>query len=343
MAGMKKHKQNNDNMDKLQNTFIKTLKKHSLLKKKDKVILGVSGGPDSIGMFYQFLSIKEEYKLRLVCAHFNHGLREEADYEEKFIKDICEGLGIRFISEKKDVNKFFKGDSLEQTARNLRLDFILKCSRQTKIKKVAFAHHKDDLIETVLMRLIRGSGLNGLRGFLPKSKFKSVTLIRPMVELTKKEIVDWLEIRKISYCVDKSNFEDKFLRNRIRLKLLPVLKELNANIVDNIYNLARGISLDYDFIYAFSWREFISLKKREVNQGVYLDLDKLKKLPAAIFNNVMRIAIEYVKGNTRKLESRHLDELRDMAFFRPVGSIVDLPFLLAKKEEKTVFIQSLIL
>lgn len=327
----------------VEETFTRTIKKSDLLKKKDKLILGISGGPDSVFMLHQFVKIKEEYKLRLVCAHFNHSLREEADSEENFVKNICDKLSIKFISVKKDVNKFFNGDSLEQTARNLRFDFFSQVSRQVKIKKVALAHHKDDLIETVLMRLIRGSGLKGLRGFLPKTRFKSLTVIRPLVAITKKEILDWLKKENISYCIDKSNFEDKFFRNRIRLKLLPLLKELNPNIVNNLYNLSQNISLDYDFIYTFSYHKFLSLKRKEKNNSLCLDLAGLKELPLAIFNNVIRVAIEEVKGNTRRLETRHLDEVRDLVFHRRTTSIVDLPNILLKKEEKTLLIQSLIL
>lgn len=327
----------------LEETFKESLKKHSLLKKKDKLILGVSGGPDSMGMLYQFWKIYKDYKLKLVCAHFNHGLRAEADREEEFLRGICAKLGIKFISEKKDVQSFFNGDSLEQTARNLRLDFFLKVSRESKIKKIALAHHKDDLIETVLMRLIRGSGLKGLRGFLPKSKFKSLTIIRPLIEVRKKEIIKWLDDKKIPYCIDKSNLDDKFFRNRLRSKLLPILSGLNPNIVDNIYNLAVNIYLDYDFIHSFSYSKFLALKKKEARNSLYLDLGGLKELAPAIFNNVIRIAIEELKGNTRRLESRHLNELQDLIFNRPSGSIVDLPNLLVKKEEKTLFIQSLIL
>ena len=119
----------------IEETFENTLKQYGLLKKKEKVILGVSGGPDSVFMLYQFARIKKDYKLSLVCAHFNHSLRKEADQEEQFIGNLCSNLGISCISEKKDVKAFFNGDSLEQTARNLRFDFLLKCCRQTKAKK----------------------------------------------------------------------------------------------------------------------------------------------------------------------------------------------------------------
>ena len=327
----------------MEEIFKKTLKKYNLLRKKDKLILGVSGGPDSICMLYLFSQIKKEYKLELVCAHLNHGLRDQARKEEEFVRGICVKLGIKFISEKKDVEGFYAGDSLEQTARNLRLDFFSKVSRQVKIKKLVLAHHKDDLAETILMRLVRGSGLKGLRGFLPKTKFKNLTVIRPLIEVRKKEIVEWLEDKKLSYCIDKSNFEDKFFRNRLRLKLLPLLEELNPNIVSTLYNLASNISLDYDFIYAFSYNKFLILRKKEAGSSLCLDLKGLKELHPAIFNNVIRIAIEQLKGNTRRIEAKHLNELKDLVFERPGKSIVDLPGVLVKKEEKTLSIQSLIL
>ncbi len=327
----------------VEDIFKASLKKYALLKKKDRLILGVSGGPDSVCLLYQFFNIRRAYRLELVCAHFNHALREAADSEEDFIRGLCRRLQIRFISEKKDVRGLFNGDSLEQTARNLRFDFFLKCARQTKIKKIALAHHRDDLAETVLMRLIRGAGLNGLRGFLPKVKFKTVTLIRPLIDLNKDEILNWLESKNIPYCVDASNFEEKFLRNRIRWKLLPLLKEMNPNIVNNLSSLARNVSQDYDFIHSFAVRKFLALKKQQTHQAIYLNLEGLKELPPAVFNHLMRVAIGELKGNLRKIESRHVAELRDLVFKRPCASIVDLPGFSVKKEEKTLVIQSLIL
>ncbi len=127
------------------------------------------------------------------------------------------------------------------------------------------------------------------------------------------------------------------------MKLLPLLKELNPNVVSNLNNLASNVSLDYDFIYSFSYEKFLSIKRKETSNGICLDLKGLVILSPAIFNNVVRIAIEELKGNTRRLEAKHLDELRDLIFKRPKGSVVDLPEIIVKKEEKTLLIQSLIL
>lgn len=314
-----------------------------MVEKKDRVILGVSGGPDSMALLYLFHELRRERKLELVCAHFNHSLRPEADEEERFVGQVCKKLEIKFVSEKKNVAAFFRGDSLEQAARNLRFDFFLKCGRQFKIKKLALAHHRDDLVETVLMRFIRGSGLKGLRGFLPCSKYRGLAVIRPFIAAPKSGILAWLKEKKIPYCTDKSNFEDKFLRNKIRLKLLPVLKEFNPDISDNIYELAGIISRDYDFIDTVSRRAFAELKRGETRKYIKLDLGGLKKLSPAIFAAVLRSAIEELKGDTRRIEARHIEELRELAFRRPAGSIVDLPHLAVKKEDPLLVIESLIL
>jgi tRNA(Ile)-lysidine synthase len=324
----------------LEEIFNRTIKEYQLLKKKDKILLGISGGPDSVCMLYLFLKIRKEYQLTLICVHFNHRLREEADKEEEFVRELCDKENIKFVSEKKEVRKFFKGDSLEQTARNLRYDFFLKVSRQTKIKKLALAHHKDDLVETILMRFIKGAGLRGLRGFLPKAKFKGLTIIRPLIEIRKKEIMEWLKKRKISYCIDKSNFDEKFFRNQLRLKVLPILEEMNPNIVDNLYEVGRNLSLDYDFIYTFSYNKFQSFKKGQTANGVKLDLEELKKMPLAILNNVLRIAIEEVKGNLRRIESRHLKEVREFILHKPEGSRLHLPSLEIIKEKNVLIIHT---
>ncbi len=325
------------------NTFLDTIKVHNLIKKKDKILLGISGGPDSVYLLYQFIEIRDDFKLNITCLHFNHALRPEADSEETFVKELCKKLKVRCITEKKDVKSFSKGDSLEQTARNLRFDFFLKCARECKAKKIALAHHKDDLVETVLMRLIRGSGLKGLQGFSVCSRYKSLQVMRPLINATKQDILDWLKDQKIAYCVDESNFEEKFFRNRIRLKLLPLLKELNPAIVQTLHTTAKTISLDYEFIHEIAYKTFLGIRKKETKHKIYLDLKKINDLPLALFNNVIRIAIEFLQGHTRRLEMRHIEEIRDMALRRPVNSIVDVPNLILTKDDKSLIIQSLLL
>lgn len=319
--------------------FRQTIKDYALVSKKDKIVLGVSGGPDSICLLNLFARLSSEYKLKLTCCHLNHKLRAQADQEEEFVRKSCLKLKINFISEQKDIPKIFKGDSLEQTARDSRYDFFLKSARQLKAKKLALAQHKDDLAETVLMRLIRGSGLKGLQGFLPKSRFKGLTVIRPLIAVDKKEILLWLKQQNLRFCLDQSNFEDKFFRNRIRLKLIPLLKDLNPAVIDRLAETAGNIGQDYEYLTLVGQTLYQTLKSRQTFKSVTLDLNKLLKLHPAALNNILRLAIEDVKGNLRRLEARHLNELKDLIFHRPVFSLVDLPDLVVKKEKEQLIFE----
>ncbi len=326
----------------VEETFLKALSRHQLLRSRDKVILGVSGGPDSVCMLYLFSQIRDKFKLKLLCAHFNHCLREEAKSEEEFVEKICNQWKIDFVSEKKDVKKFFNGNSLEQTARNLRFDFFLKCARRYKFKKLALAHNKDDVIETILMRIIRGAALKGLRGISPKTKFKNIIIVRPLIEIRKKEILDWLKKKNIPYRVDRSNFEDKFFRNKIRLKLLPILEEFNPNIVNVLFTLAKATSLDYEFIYSFTKEQFAHLKKQRGKGYIRLNIDEIKKLPESIIVNLLRLAVEEVKGDTRRLTFRHFEQALELIHRKDSYGSLDLPLLEVKKEDRWLTIKSLL-
>jgi len=318
---------------------LEAIERYNLLKRKEKVILAVSGGPDSVAMLFLFLRIKEIFNLKLVCVHFNHGLRKEADEDEKFVKDLCSSLDIKFVSEKKNVKEFFKGDSLEQTARILRYDFFLKIANSLKIKKISLAHTKDDVIETVLMRIIRGTGIQGLRGILPLSKIKGKIFIRPLIEIEKKRILDWLKKEKISYQIDTTNFEDKFFRNKIRLNVLPLLEKLNPNIKDTLFNLARISSWNHNFITQIAQKELSKIKRGEGENFLIIDLEKIKDLHPFLLLQVLRLAIEEVKGNTRRLDWRHFESI--LKILQKKRSYLNLPGLIIEIREKKLILKSL--
>lgn len=319
--------------------FKQSLLRSRLVKKSDVLLLGVSGGPDSLAMLHLFVALRKEFKLTLTACHFNHALRKEADAEEQFVKKTCGDCSVKCLSEKKPVADFFDGDSLEQTARQLRYDFFLKCGRQVKAKKLVLAHHKDDLAETVLMRIIRGAGLRGLRAILPRSKYKSLTVVRPLMEFRKQELVDWLDKNKFDYCIDESNFSEEFLRNKVRLKLLPLLAQINPAIVDSLYHLSQITALDYDYLETTAREALAKIKKHESTAALELDLQAATHLHDALFNNIIMEGISQLKGNTRRIEGRHLEEIRDLVLRRPAGSVVDLPFIIVRKTENRLILQ----
>ncbi len=318
-----------------------TVRHYAMFKKKDRLLIGVSGGPDSVCLL-RLLSGLKEHKLDLICLHFNHALRREADQEEKFVKKLCRQLGVRCLTGKKDVKKGFKGDSLEQTARNMRFDFFNTCARQFRTRKIALAHNKDDAAETVIMRIIRGTALKGLRGILPVSRNKGLTIVRPLLEVSKKDIVEWLKKNKYDYMVDASNQEEVFLRNKVRLSLLPSLKKINPNISGALFNLGRVSALDYECIEYTARQELGRLKKEKGRGYIRIEHKSLLQLHPGLVLNVLRLAVEEIKGDTRRLEFRHFEEVLDLLRHRPLHSVVDLPGLSVIKEERWLTIKSLL-
>ncbi len=326
----------------LEEKFITAVKKYRMLKSRDYLMVGVSGGPDSVALLHLLFSIKDTYKLRIVCLHFNHSLRKESDTDERFVAEVCRKLGVPFISDKKEVGKFFRGDSLEQTARQLRFDFFCSCSRRLKTKNLALAHNQDDVVETVLMRIIRGTALRGLRAIMPISTYRGLKIIRPLIGCRKEEILSWLRDKRISYRIDKTNFEDRFFRNRIRMELIPFLEKFNPNVVNAIFNLARASAIDYDFLYRLSREEFVHLKKGG-GKIVKLNMKGLKDLDLSLFIGVIQCAIEEVKGNLRRIEMRHFEEVVDLIHNRRNDSVVHLPDIAVEKQGDHLVIKSLIL
>lgn len=326
----------------MEDIFKDTIKKYGLIKKKDKIMLAVSGGPDSICMLHLFKKIQKDLRLDLLCVHFDHCLRDNSCKDADFVKELCKKLKIKLVTGKKDVKKFFKGDSLEQTARLQRFDFFSSCARKYKIKKIALAHNKDDVVETVLMRIIRGTALRGLRGILPKSRYQRLAIIRPLIEMEKKDILKWLENNKFDYRIDETNNEELFFRNKIRHSLIPFLTQFNPSIVNSVFNLARISAVDYDFITDTMNKEYQSIRKLRSSK-VYLPIEKLSRMHHSLLLGVLRLAIKEIKGDLNRLELKHLDEVVDLLLNRKDDSIVHLPGIEVKKEHSSLIIKSLIL
>ncbi|MBN2483329.1 MAG: tRNA lysidine(34) synthetase TilS [Candidatus Omnitrophica bacterium] len=322
--------------------FERTITKYNLVKRKEKLMIGVSGGPDSVCLLHLFCNIRKARQLDLTCVHLNHRLRKEADEEEKFVKELCRTLGVRYAAERKDVKGLDRGDSLEQTARQARLDFFRRCARRYKIKKIALAHNKDDVAETVLMRLIRGTALEGLKAIQPKKKMYGVEFIRPIIDVRKKDILDWLGAHDISYKIDRSNFSEIFLRNKVRLTLIPQLEQLNPRIVESLANFARSAAADFDFIHEFTKAQYDTIKKQRGAGFIKLNVVQLKIIHPAILFHLIRLAIAEIKGNTRRLELKHYEQIVALIFNKSQSGSLDMPDIEVRREEKWLLIKSLL-
>ncbi len=219
------------------NRVHKYIETNKLIEPGDKVIVGVSGGPDSMALLHILFQLRSSLQFEFVVAHVNHGLREEAGAEEEFVKEICKVWGIACYSCAVPVAEHARTQkiTLEEAGRNARYDYFNQLQQKTGAQRIATAHHQNDVAETVLLHLLRGAGIKGLRGILPRRG----KLIRPLLLVNKEELLEYLETKKIKYCQDQSNEDCYYLRNRIRHGLIPYLqKEFNPGIVGNLNQLA---------------------------------------------------------------------------------------------------------
>lgn len=313
--------------------FRRAVKSHNLIQKADRVIVGLSSGADSLALLYLLNSISREFRLTLHIAHLNHKLRGgESDGDMDFALGLAEKLNIAITVKVVQV-KNIPGASLEEKARLKRLEFFSQVALKYKIKKVALGHNRDDQAETILMRLLRGSGLLGLSGMLPLKKMRDFVIIRPLIDISRREIEVYLRTRKICPRTDSSNRDDAYFRNRIRHKLLPELESYNPNIREVLANSAQAVAADYEFISDSSRKQMRRLISKNPDSKISLPLNSLFKLHPALRNMILRLVFEELKGDTRRLTYKHIKELNDLLNNRPLNSIIDLPAGISFKKD----------
>jgi tRNA(Ile)-lysidine synthase len=301
--------------DKVKNT----IKRYNLIDKGDKVLIGVSGGPDSVALLYLLNSLRKELKLTLYIAHLDHKLRRDSFKDRIFVERLAQKLKIPVFAGEINIKQLAKQGSIEEIARNARLGFLFKVAKDIKADKIALGHNLDDQAETVLMRILRGTGLYGLSGILPKRKIAGYEIVRPLIEIRRKGIESYLKRKKIKPRIDKSNLEDIYFRNKIRNRLLPLLeKEYNENIKEILSNMAQSLGYDYDYLMGVAPRTMKGAKHK-------LNLNRFTKLHTALQRLILRLSIARIKGDMRRLTFQHIREIEDLILNRPVNSIVDLP------------------
>ncbi len=311
-----------------------TIRRYNLLSKNDKVVVGVSGGPDSVALILLLNSLRKEFKLDLYIAHLDHQLRKNSYQDKDFVKSLARKLNLPFTWTKINIHRLSPGGSIEEIARQVRLSFLFSLAKKIGASKIALGHNQDDQAETVLMRLIRGTGLFGLGSILPKRKIANWIIIRPLIEIPRRTIESYVKRRKIKPCIDESNKNIIFLRNRIRNRLIPeLIKDYNPNIKRALVNVAQIAACDYDYLEKAAQKVLNKLKrplskhKQRGNflGGVKFNLNKLLKLHPAIQRLLLRLSIAQIKGTTRRLNFTHIREIEDLILYRPINSIVDLP------------------
>ncbi len=287
---------NNQETIKLEKKVQKNLKE---IIGKNTLILGVSGGADSVFL----LKMLQAIDAKIHVAHINHKLRsKDSDLDEEFVKNLDPNFSIK----KLDIKKLSKErkTGIEETGRKVRYDFFKELAKKKKAKFIITAHHADDNLETILLNLSRGATLKGLSGMQEIEKISNnLFLFRPLLFISKNEIIDYLKFKKIKYRTDKSNKNLIYKRNHIRLKIIPELKKINPNIIKTVAKNAKNIkTLDEELENkAVNW-----LKKNCKSNK--LDAKKFREENTSIQKYILMQCHQNIIGNTQNIESIHLEE-----------------------------------
>ncbi len=292
--------------------FIVYVQKHGLLSRGEKVLVAVSGGIDSVVLLHLLRQLQPSWQLTLSVAHLNHGLRgASADRDEAFVKTLAEELKLPFYSKKADVKAYVKkhGLSLEEGARDVRFAFLMSLLKTLEYDKLALGHHANDQAETILMNIVRGSGLRGCQGMHPLRG----AVIRPLLFAMKHEIEAYAKQHKLSYVVDESNSDRRFLRNRIRWDVLPVLERAAGAHAISCICRTGAISAEAEAYISDSARK---AKKRIVRKGtrgeIILDIDKFLSYFKAV-QKILLFQILEEELQLKKISASKIDRLLSLA------------------------------
>jgi tRNA(Ile)-lysidine synthase len=296
---------------------------------RSALVVGVSGGPDSMCLLNLLLELKEEKRFSIVVAHINHNLREESDEEYEFVKKFSEDHNLLFEGIKLGE---YNTNSIENEARTKRYNFYEEVLKKYKSKYLLLAHHGDDLVETILMRLTRGSTIDGYSGFNKISKRDNYSIYRPLIFYTKDDIMEYLEEKHIDYRIDKSNFNKKFTRNRYRLDILPVLKKENKNIHKKYLSFSEELEESNNFIDKYVSSRYIDIVKDNI-----IDLNLLLKEDRYIVKRVInKYLFNNYKSNINLIESKHVQSILDLIESNKPNTFITLPnnIMLEKSYDK---------
>jgi tRNA(Ile)-lysidine synthase len=298
--------------------------KHKLLRQGDTIIVACSGGPDSLALLHILDTFRLEYNISLVVAHVDHMLRgEESAMEAAFVVDFCAKRNIICYHKAIDVPQFIKetGISGEEAARIVRYQYLRQIAKKLDGAKIATGHHRDDQAETVLMNMLRGAGSSGIRGMQPVNG----DIIRPLLSVSRAEIIAYCKKEQLDPKFDSSNFELNYLRNRIRIHLLPELeKQYNSAVKDSLCRTATIVGDEHDFIQHTAKSIWIQVVKEQEN-GLFITAEQMKSVHIAVIREIFRQAIEKKQGSLRGISFYHVETLIEMLFNGRVGSILQLP------------------
>lgn len=331
-------------------TVRKTIEDNDMLCHGDGVVVGVSGGADSVALLYVLKELSGEYGLRLYVAHLDHMLRgDESDRDREYVCELAEKLGLTVEYRKIDVERIAYADriSLEEAGRNARYQLFRDVAQRYDCSKVAVAHHRDDQVETVLLHLMRGSGLKGLGGMAPVRNDGEYTVIRPLIDVCKDEIEQYCNAIGVCPMVDHTNLESVYMRNKVRNLLIPMLKEeYNQQVVEAIARTSAFCRQADEYIEKMAIKALNDLctcedtneKESSTDRRLCLDLKGLSVLDEPVLGRLMLLACFRLCGEVKGFYSPQINALCELVRKGRTGTSLDLPHGLVARVEYDVFV-----
>lgn len=278
-----------------------------MIKNGDCIVIGVSGGADSVSLLVHLCSLRESYNLNLIAVHINHSIRgEEAERDEEFVKKLCDNLGVKCLVYQRDIPSIAKKNKIseELAGRNERYRIFYEVLEKFQGDKIAVAHNQNDSVETVLIKMSRGCSLNGLKGISPVNG----CIIRPLINISRKNIENYLNEKSISYVNDSTNTENIYTRNIIRNCIIPYFEKINPGFINTVTSNSANISCDDDFIESYAskyYGECVSVS----NKSVIVDLANHNDLHDSVKKRIILYAYSIIKGNKCDIEQKHINIL----------------------------------
>ena len=311
----------------------KVIEKYHMISSGCRVLVAVSGGPDSVALLAILHKLAPELGVRLVVAHLNHCLRPEADDEEQFVRELCLSMELQMESARADILELsrFQGKSVEDTARAVRYSFLDQAADRVSADRIALGHHLHDQAETVLMNLLRGSGQEGLKGMQP---VRDRRYIRPLLYSSRSEIRAFLTGEGLSFVVDHSNEDLGYLRNRIRHQLLPLLEsQYKTGIDKTLARTAEIIGRENDFMEEQVRRILADWRISDSTNDVCLDISKLRALHEALTRRIIKVILERFSPDEKGVFHTHIQAVIDLAFLGKPSGRLHLPFAVEAKRD----------
>ena len=293
----------------LKEQVLKTIKKYNLINQNDKIICGVSGGPDSICMLDILKDLKKELNFEIIVCHVNHLIREEAISDEEYVEKYCKENEIKCYIKRIDVKNYANNNKqgTEEAGRTVRYEFFEEILQKEKANKIAIAHNKNDKIETIIMNMLRGSGISGLKGIEPKRENK---YIRPLIETERTSIEEYCEKNNLQPRIDKTNFINDCTRNKIRNIVIPYIKnEFNPNIINTMDRLSLVIEEEDKYLEKVTIDTFNKLKVKEEKGYLVLNLKGFNNQETVIKKRLILYSVMRTIGNVQNIEKVNIDDI----------------------------------